>query len=370
MIKKILYLVILIFVFSYGIGVGHYKIFPYKQVKSLKQPVNTVILNFMPDKAPEDRRLNNVFSKELPRIPEFLNSPIETLKEVRLKIEELEVVKNSDFFEVYNHLYVEEPKEKTDSIAELSYKVDEDDFKAYAYYIDKKNNNHDCALLIIPGSGDNQAYEIYNETGYHGDIRSTLSEYCTLYILIKPNQGYKSIHNGQYRLNDEMFLYSSLLLEGYSYSATYLTESLAWLKHIQENYKLGGVAGLSQGGKASFLVSLQTEPDFTIVSSCFSLHQRDLTVSNSDQIVIPDLYNYYTIDKIKEIVANQKTKYFLSFSEGMEESPICHMETETNYTCSFLKETSPYNFFCIYHKKGHSFPKEEIMSWIEQEILN
>jgi hypothetical protein len=44
------------------------------------------------------------------------------------------------------------------------------------------------------------------------------------------------------------------------YSATYLVEALALAKYLGERYEPFGVAGLSQGGEAALLISLQASP--------------------------------------------------------------------------------------------------------------
>lgn len=51
----------------------------------------------------------------------------------------------------------------------------------------------DCGVLIIPGSGNNQAFAILNGEGYHGDIASRMSKICDTFILIKPNHGIRSL---------------------------------------------------------------------------------------------------------------------------------------------------------------------------------
>jgi hypothetical protein len=358
-------LVILIF-FSYGVLAGNYKIFPYFLLQKIKQSLN---FNF-DDFFKEGTLMETAFVQTLPDNIPLLYPSVKNREELKNYIDEIKIVPSSEFFGIYANINSYTLSQKTNDIVELAYKIKKNEHKAYAYYVSKTiSNNLRCAVLIIPGSGENQALAIHDERGYHGTIRSTLSEYCDVFILIKPNHGYRSIHNGKKRLDADNFLYATLLNQGYSYSANYITESLAWLKFIKENYKISGVAGLSQGGGASFIVSLEAEPAFAIISSGFSLYQREITWAGFNQIIIPGLYNYYSQDFLQNVISEQKTEYFFSYSRE-KDGFVYEQEAESQKSCSFLEKINFLRISCFIHNFGHVFPEEVIGIWLKERIFN
>ncbi|MDD2913566.1 MAG: hypothetical protein WCZ99_00100 [Candidatus Paceibacterota bacterium] len=322
-----------------------------------------------PNVASKDQFMRLAFSEGLPQDLHLLNPPVKEIKDLQEYIDEIKNVKVSEFFNIYDRLTIEEISPSSDEIVKLSYKINQENFNTYAYYLKTEEQINNCSILLIPGSGDHQSLSIYNEDGYHGTIRTTLLKHCDIFILIKPNNGYRSIHNEKNRLDADSFLYANLLNEGYSYSATYITEALAWVKYMQKYYNKEGIIGLSQGGFAAFLTSLQSSPDFTIVSSGFSLYQRELISLGFNQIIIPGLYEYYKENIIQEIISKQNTKYLFTYG-GNSDSIIYSLESEKKKSCLFLKEIDPFNVFCFYHQGGHFFPEEDILAWIEKEILN
>ena len=126
--------------------------------------------------------------------------------------------------------------------------------------------------------------------------------------------GYCSLSEN-HRLDADYWVYSGLLNSGNSYSATYLTEGMAWAKYLSSSQELWGVAGLSQGGEAAFLVSLQSDPVFAIISSGFSVYRTEAFRAQSDQIVIPGRFEHYDIATLRQIISapcnRKKTLFFL-----------------------------------------------------------
>lgn len=247
-------------------------------------------------------------------------------------------------------------------IHSLTFEINGKIHTSYSYF---QEGHSKCGVLIIPGSGDDQALAIINGEGYQSNILF-LTEYCDSYVLILPNHGYQSIHNGLNRLDARLTLYVGLINSGYSYTVTYLVEALAWVKHLQDNYEYVGTAGISQGGYAALLTALQSEPDFAIISSGFSIYNQEVTSAAINQVLIPDIYNQYSNEDIKNILSNQKTHYF--FTWGKKDSPLYQLEAVTKKTCQFFSNEIQ-RIQCIIHEKGHVFPEKEI-SYFVDELVN
>ena len=230
----------------------------------------------------ESLYLNFAFSDPLPKQIALRNEPVNSLKALADQLDEMRTVPVTQYFEAYGNIVTGQPFRAADKVLEIPYRLGHIESTAFAY-LSPSQSNSDCGLLLIPESGHNKSSEALQRHALG------LSKGCDVYILIKPNHDYRAIHNGRRKLGRDMIV-GGLLRRGYSYSVTYLVEALAWAKHLDSQYSQFGVAGLSQGGEAALLVSLQAEPDFAVVASGFSVLQWQVTYSEFDQIFIPGQY--------------------------------------------------------------------------------
>ena len=343
----------------YGVATGAYHIFPFSIISEIKDFVDMEQKPITKIHSESDY-LNSLFTERIPDT-ELLYEPITSWNGLKTRINELKLLSPDKFQDAYQNIKVVElnPDSK---IYSLSFEINGKTHTSYSYF---KEGNPKCGVLIIPGSGDDQALAIINGEGYQGNILF-LTEYCDVYVLILPNHGYRSIHNEVNRLDDILNLYVGLINSGYSYTVTYLVEALAWVKHLQDNYEYVGTAGLSQGGYATLLTSLQSQPDFAIISSGFSIYLQEVTPSGINQILIPDIYNQYSKEEIRNILSNQKTHYL--FTWGEKDSLLNQLEAVTKRTCQFFSNGTQ-RIQCIIHEKGHLFPEKEI-SYFVDELVN
>lgn len=352
--------------FGWGFMSGSLGLPPYTSLKPLKRYVQAFRGEVSHYDTFEDRQLLSIaFGDPLPSHVTLANPALRNLGDLAHELEKLRTVRNEDYFQAYGKLRIGPSRSPVEGILEIPYRLAEVEGDAFSYFVPSINEAPRCGVLLVPGSGNNQATAILAGKGYHGDIASMLSEYCDVYVLIKPNHDYRSIHNGKTKLNNN-FLKIGLLRHGYSYSVTYLTEGLAFAKLLSDKYETWGISGLSQGGFAAFLLSLQAEPDFSIVASGFSLIQWRTTYAGFGQIMIPDLYNVYSKAKIDSILRAQKTKYL--FSYGRKESAIYGIEAKSRETCGFVESIDPDRINCVVHSAGHKFPTDEIRGLLENLV--
>jgi len=363
-------LILLTVSFGYGGAVVQYRLPPLFEGL---QTARNLFVDIVGLNAPLDEPLlSDAFTKPLPSIDEFLYRPALSISDLTAQIEEMKVVSAERYFEVYSSLHVvDSPKPVAKKILELNYQVGDDQpAKAYTYFLPSERRDGTCGILLIPGSGDNQALAISRGEGYHGPIAKSLIAHCDVFILIKPNHGYRSIHNGNHRLDADYWVYSGLLNSGNSYAATYLTEGMAWAKYLSSSQELWGVAGLSQGGEAAFLVSLQSDPVFAIISSGFSVYRAESFRAQSDQIIIPGRFEHYDTATLHQIISASEVRYLLSYG-GESDSPEMIKESRTHRTCTFLELIAGERVTCVFHNGGHEFPIKDIDAFLtEMAFLN
>jgi hypothetical protein len=122
------------------------------------------------------------------------------------------------------------------------------------------------------------------------------------------------------------------------------------------------LAGLSQGGGAVLLASLQVRPRAAIVSSGYSVLVRKFVWSGFEQIVLPSgvYWGIHDAATLRSRIGFQPTRYF--FSWGKHDSAFFKFETETGATCAALARLP--NVQCVIHDGGHAFPVDEIKTFL------
>lgn len=229
--------------------------------------------------------------------------------------------------------------------------------ESWSYFIQSKSNNADCAFLVIPGSGHNQAHEMFikNKENYQMNIIPFAEQNCDVYILNKPNQGFLAIHHKNKKLSyDGLIVY--LLNQGGSYSAKYLADSVALGSDLKTKYSKLIISGLSQGGNASLFTSLIVDPQIAIVASGYSTTNDAFEWANLEQMLAPGIGNFFNKNQIFKKIEVSENKYI--FTYGKKEMQTYGLEAANRSTCNFFGKLR--NFYCIIHDQGHSYPIKEL----------
>lgn len=349
--------------FSYGIAVGNYKIFPYALIKSIK---TYVVSSELEDKTylGEKELLRRAFVDKM--IKNQIYPPTKTVTEINTKIKEMFVparlfTNAYPNIEIIDHLFI------ANEILKVNYRLNNKTLSAYAYYKRHKDRTPEImnAALIIPGSGINQSSEIYsrNKDNYHGDILSVTEKFCDTFVFVKPNEDFLAIHNGTHKLSYN-FIINWLLNNGGSYSAHYLINSLAITQFLKSKYKKVIVLGLSQGGAAALINSLQSKPSGAIIASGFSVLTRQVSGSGFNQIVIPGIYRELGNDDIYDMISKSKTEFL--FTYGKKEKGTYKIEAYENFTGDYFNKLD--NVKCYIHSNGHTFPLKIVDEFISSKL--
>ena len=274
----------------------------------------------------------------------------------------------NQFFEAYDQLEIIDAAllvldQGATHVLQVTYTLAGTRYDAYAYAVGAPTAGVGAAL-VIPGSGWNQSSAIYKNdpANYHFGILETLGEAFEKFILIKPNEDCLAFHNGQAKLNEDFFL-NWLLGMGASYSAHYITHSLALTKYLQQHYATVVVAGLSQGGAATLLNALQSHPQVAIIASGFSVVNAWVKGAGYNQILIPGLQQRWTNEAIRARMQGLPTRFL--FTYGQEETSTYKMEAYERLTCRYFAALP--NVECGIHEYGHIFPVEIMRQFLSRE---
>ncbi|WP_196268896.1 T9SS type A sorting domain-containing protein [Pontibacter sp. 172403-2] len=290
---------------------------------------------------------------------ELVNPEVNTIEELNRQLSSYYVPAKS-FYGAYDSLELATASSLNENIFKLEYNIDSSLYNSYSLtkYHDAGTKSK-TAILIIPGSGNNQATEIFQGIGYHGDIVNQVSDFGDIYISVKPNEDFLAIHRKGYKLNFS-FITNYYINVGGSYSASYLINAIATAKYLKQNYDRVFILGLSQGASAALLVSLQSAPAATVVASGFTITRDDFEWANQDQIVIPDLVTTYSNEYLHETIKKQHTNYFFSWARN--EYGIYQIEAFNGYTKTFFQDVENTEF--VSHTQGHSFPQPMVNNFL------
>ncbi len=154
------------------------------------------------------------------------------------------------------------------------------------------------------------------------------------------------------------------LNQGSSYSASYIARSLAFTKHLKQQYDLTAVVGLSQGGKAAFLNAMQSKPDFAVIASGYSTISEKVEGAGHNQIIIHGVSAFYNSEYVFEQIRAQDSQWF--FSYGYQEQGLYRLEVTEQLTCMLFAPLD--NVKCILHDKDHVFPVEDIDMFFNETL--
>ena len=363
--------------FIHGFLAGAFRLFPHNEIRVLKQAI-------FPKGGGVDRAIREAiepsigarYSAETP-VNEWLRytftQPIlnseALLYPPALNFQEIEKLSISDgvrqfppstFFYAYNdisdlvpHMHNVKVDGAEAIVARMEFVLKDQKAFGYSYVVPSTTNSTNCGVLFIPGSEVNQSTAALLGKGiYYGDSIERLKKYCDVLILIKPNEDIRAIHDGTMKLGPRS-LYLGSLVQGGSYSVRYLIEALAFAKWQNQKYNKVAIVGLSQGGMATFLTSLQANPDLAVVASGLSMANWYDYILSVDQILIPNLTKVYSREFIQKRLKMNKTSYVLSY--GAFETFKYGFEAQSKYTCNFFSEIIPDRTVCSIFNGGHVF---------------
>ena len=224
------------------------------------------------------------------------------------------------------------------------------------------------AALVIPGSGLNQATSIVNRdaANVHHGILDALGSISHTYALIKPNEDALAWHDGNgAKLTGDM-IWNYHVNRGGSYSVSYLTQSLAFVKWMKSCFDQTVVAGVSQGGAATLINALQSKPTAAVVSSGHSLLFDQVEYAGHNQLLnVPGYASLAKSGTLVKAMTSSPTAWL--FTWGRAELDIYKVEADTGFTASYI-EPLPQVDVNI-HDGGHEFPIENVRAFISRTIF-
>ncbi len=347
--------------FFYGVGVGTYQWFPYGGLQALYRatlPATSETPDHREGHASvDDELLRFAFTRELSRpllreptksldgvleFNESIHTPVELLFDAAAQIEILGT----------RELKIEEQV----PILVTEFLFAGMERRAYAY--GSLSSSDTAAVLMIPGSGENKARRIVSSDpgDYHCCLYDALSDF-NRFVLIKPNEGLRAVHDGVGRLH-ESFIVNWHLNRGSSYSAAYIVEAVALTLVLAQHAEKFAVVGLSQGGEAALLAALLNPPDAAVIASGYSAVSADLALwSGHDQIIIPGVSALTESERIEESL-----DFSSLFSYGRSEVGTYRTDAETGRTCTALEQNDAIE--CVIHDGGHEFPVPEVVEFL------
>jgi hypothetical protein len=298
---------------------------------------------------------------------DLLSPPIVTFTGIRA-FNDAVFVPSGEFASAYDDIFLREAEillldGGTKAVLRVEFDLSGRRMEAYAYA--PAEPAHDGAVVIIPGSGHNQSTAIYTDdaTNYHRGILGAFNADYDTYVFIKPNEDILAAHDGRRKLGHTVVV-SYHLNRGGSYSASYIVRSLAITKYLRERYATVAVAGLSQGGAAALLNSLQSEPDLALVFSGYSVLSEEVDWAGLDQIMIPGVWSdFLEPDVLAARLISMQTETF--FSWGTLEQGTYGIEAEEGLTCARL-EVSGVSLECVRFDGGHEVPLEAVRAFLGQ----
>ena len=256
------------------------------------------------------------------------------------------------------------------SVIVVEFSLRKKNYKSFAYgklplnCNNKNSNNSNKAIIIIPGSGSNQSYEIIsgNKKNYHHGILETINQHkysLEKYIYIKPNEGIRAWHNGEKKKLNGGFIWNWHINRGGSYSASYIVETLALVKYLKKCFNKTILAGLSQGSHAALINSLQSHPDFAIISSGHSILREKLEYTRHNQILnIPGYSDLFKEKKLVKRLKKTPTKFL--FSWGLNDNGVNKFEAHTQLTAKKIENLK--NIQISIHNLKHNFPPSKVVN--------
>lgn len=349
--------------FISGVGVGVFQWFPYSELQTLYRATVDGTLERYPYRdghaTPDSELLGFAFTRDLSL--SVLREPATSLDDI-LAFNESIHTPIELFFDAPDHIEILGVRqlniENHAPVLVVDFLFDGHERHAYAY--GSLEQRYDDALLMIPGSGDNRARSIVagDSDDYHCCLYDALQEF-NRFVLIKPNEGLRAVHDGVGRLHED-FIINWHLNRGSSYSAAYIVEAVAFATFLSNRSERVILAGLSQGGIAALLTSFLKPPDALIVASGYSAIAAELVEwAGHVQVVIPEVSALLRSSAVLAAI-----EFPSQFSFGRAEHGLYRLDAETGRTCSALASSE--FITCLVHDRGHAFPVPETLAFLQQ----
>lgn len=350
--KKIIVISIVVFSFAYLLGLltVRYELPPYGFIKKIVSP-------YLENSNP----LDDNFNISLSNLDKLRYPPVTNYDELNGRINNFII--NIDSFETaFDRIKIVSSSIENDILI-LAYKYGDKADTAFAYYKPALNKSeNDLGICIIPGSGYNQSSAMfYNEKdNYESNIDDFTQNYGDVFIYVKPNEDFLAIHNSKNKIGEASYV-NYLLCKGSSYSSYYLIQSLALSKFLKNKYKELYVCGLSQGGTAALINSLQSKPQKAIIASGFSVLFDSPFMSGHNQLIIPGYNSIYSSDQVKAKIQESNTEFL--FTWGMMETGEYGREAKEKFTSHFFDGVK--NVATFIHPEGHIYYEPIIVEFIK-----
>lgn len=356
-------LAVLAATFIYGVGVGVYQWFPYSELQTLYRATVDGTLERYPYRdghaTPDSELLRFAFTRDL-SLP-VLREPATSLGDI-LAFNESIHTPVERFFDSPDHIDILGARqldiEDHAPVLVVEFLFDGRERRAYAYGTHQEG--YDVAVLMIPGSGENKARRIVSgdPDAYHCCLYDALEGFDR-FVLIKPNEGLRAVHDGVGRLQEEFFV-NWHLNRGSSYSAAYVVEAVALTRFLSERSERLAIVGLSQGGGAALLTSLLEPPDALVVASGYSvLTEEQVRWSNHNQIIIPGMAALTAPEQV-----TARIDFPSLFTFGRQEIGIYGIDADIGQTCIVLDSSEFIE--CSSHDGGHVFPEAEVRAFLDR----
>lgn len=235
----------------------------------------------------------------------------------------------------------------------------------------------EIAFLVIPGSNPNQTTELMTGGGYHNTncyIKNTLQNYGDVFVLCKPLEDYralrwheKKLNSGDYLTPGKNYIYRYLDSVDRPYGVNYLIEAIALVRYLKSHYKKVMLLGCSQGGYATLLLSLNTNPDAALVASGYSKYIdedsmfRYQLMQNFKQLPVQ-----YDSTLVRSKLAQSATAYLFAWPDN--DSYWYQLEHDQHPTSTFFGNLINCSFFFDY--TAHSFPTCYTIDTFVQKTIN
>jgi hypothetical protein len=233
----------------------------------------------------------------------------------------------------------------------------------YSYY-KKSTQDTTTAILIFPGTGDHQSFHIANdETDNYHDADCLIKEkalsYGDVYIIVKPNEDFRSIWTTisdlYYNKLDYDILGPYTTLMGKNWAANLYIELLAQLKYLKSKYKKVIVMGLSNGGLPVLVCGLEAGVDGINCASGLSVTSYNgFPVTNNENPFFSGLLDYYSLENIKSKIRQSDARVLFTYGSG--DSYTNAYENTNHALQNYLNspvQTCNADFF--YDFSGHTF---------------
>lgn len=292
-----------------------------------------------------------VFTHDLVAPTRQIDPPVRNLADLKARLESW-LVDPAAIARYYESIELRSVSLGAPDLKSLGYRL-ETDRTAHAFFLPKGHDIAPCAILVIAGSGADEEWEMLygNQENYQRNILPMARARCDTYLLIKRGESLLAVHDGRRKASGRAY-YNYLINRGGSYSAMYLADGLAWVKHLRSSYARVAVVGLSQGGFAALLVAMFSEASDAVIASGYTAYLESTEYGGSDQIVVPGLQRFYSVDAVRRWLGKGKTRAL--FTYGIEErGGFYGLEAQNGPTCALLANLP--NVECRGHAGAHVY---------------